>query len=316
MILPRDEDRGIVVFWVLPSLAYRLRLIASLALIAAGCLIQIVTESLLPGLWPLVIGNLLLLVKGYDNRVSAKGLDMEAQWEPVEPARLEQLEALHKKMRRWDRSALDLTNPLGFVVLLVVAAPIAFALLMFPGAPRILAIDAAALLVPHWITGTRSILTLPKLMVQIKATRDVLDSARAALERHKLVPLMLLSGGDAKIPEDVKFRIDLAGRHEDFLGLYGQVSINDVQGTSYPYFYVVLVARKGFGLAAARRKYRPAPNIVAEFDLKGEVEVLVIRQRTTKNSGYHTNSGTAREIFRQGLTLAEKVGRGAPAEAR
>ena len=179
-----------------------------------------------------------------------------------------------------------------------------------------LAIDAAVLLVPHWITGTRSILTLPRLLVQIKATRDVLDSAQQGLQRHRVVPLMLLSGGDAKLPEDVKFRIDLKDRHEDFLGLYGQVSINEVQGTSYPYFYVVLVTRKGFGLGPVHRKYHPSPNIVAEFDLKGEVEVLVIRQRTTKNSGYHTNSGTAREILRQGLQLAEEVGGGVPAAAR
>jgi hypothetical protein len=315
MILPRDQDRGIVVFWVLPSLAYRLRLIASLALIATGCTIQLVTQSLFPGFWALAIGNLLLLVKGYDNRVNAKGFDMEAQWEPVEQARLEQLEILHKKMRRWDRSALDLTNPLGLVVLLLVVAPIGLTIVMVPGAPRMLAIDAATLLIPHWITGTRSILTLPKLMVQIKATRDVLDSARPALQQHRVVPLMLLSGGDAKIPEDVKFRIDLEGRHENFLGLYGQVSINDVQGTSYPYFYVVLVSRKGFGLGTVHRQYQPPHGIVAEFDLKGEVEVLIIRQRTTKNSGYHTTAGTAREIFRQGLQLAEEIGGGVPAAA-
>jgi hypothetical protein len=315
MILPRDEDRGIVVFWVLPSLAYRLRLITSLTLIAAGCLIQLVTQSLLPGLWLLAVGNLLLLVKGYDNRVNAKGFDLDAQWEPVEFERLEQLETLHKKMRRWDRSALDLTNRLGFVVLLLVAVPITLTALWFPGAPRILAIDAAVLLIPHWITGTRSILTLPKLMVQIRATREVLDADADALRRHKLVPLMLLSGGDARIPTDVKFRVDLADRHKDFLGLYGQVSINDVQGTSYPYFYVVLVTRKGFGLGRIHRTYRPPPNLVAEFDIKGEVEVLVIRQRTTKNSGYHTSSGTAREIFRQGITLAEEIRGGVAAAA-
>jgi len=174
-----------------------------------------------------------------------------------------------------------------------------------------LAVDAAVLLIPHWVTGTRSILTRPRLLVQIGTIRDVLEANATALGRHKVVPLMLLAGDTVPIPSDVKFRVDLAAHHEDFLGLYGQVSINEVQGTSYPYFYVVLVARQGYGLGPAHRRYRPPPNIVGEFDTKGEVEVLIIRQHTTENSGYHTTTGTAEEIFRQGLRLAEDVGVGA-----
>ena len=315
MILPRPADRGIVVFRVLPSLAYRLRLATSLVLIAAGFLIQLTTGSLLPGLLAIALGNLLLLVRGYDNRVSAKGFDAEAQWERVEFDRLEQLETLHGKMLRWDRSALDATNPLGVWVFVAVAAALVFGIVVLPGRARVLAVDAAVLLIPHWVTGTRSILTRPRLMVQIGAIREVLAVNAESLARHRLVPLMLLSGGKTRVPQEVKFRVDVAERHDDFLGLYGQVSINDVQGTSYPYFYVVLVARKGFGLGRACRRYRPPSNVVAEFDTKGEVEVLIIRQHTTKNSGYYTGTETAREIFREGLTLSEKVGAGAAAAA-
>jgi hypothetical protein len=123
---------------------------------------------------------------------------------------------------------------------------------------------------------------------------------------------MLLPGGAARIPEDVKFRVDLADRDKDFLGLYGQVVINDVQGTSYPYFYVVLVAKQGFGLGTVYREYAPPRNIVKELNTEREVEVLVIRQRTTKTSGYHTKPAAAEEILRQGLALAERVAVKAP----
>lgn len=311
MILPRPADRGVVVFRVLPSLAYPARLATALLLITGGCLIQLATRSLLPGLLAVALGNLLLLVKGYDNRVSARGFDAAAQWERVELDRLAQLEALDEKMKRWDRSALDVTNPLGTWVFLLVVVPLGLGIVLLSGAGRMLAVDAAVLLIPHWVTGTRSILTRPRLLVQVKTIRDVLETNATALARHKLVPLMLLSGGEVPIPEDVKFRVDIADHHEDFLGLYGQVSINEVQGTSYPYFYVVLVARRGYGLGSANRRFRSPPNIVAEFDTKREVEVLIIRQRTTKNSGYHTTMGTAGEILRLGLQLAEEVGVGA-----
>jgi hypothetical protein len=273
---------------------------------------QFATEGLWPGLLAVILGNLLLLVRGYDNRVSARRFDAAAEWQRVDLDRLGQLEAMHRKMQRWDRSALDVTNPLGVKVFLLVCVPLAIAIALLSGAGRILAVDAAVLLIPHWVTGTRSILTRPRLLVQIATIRDVLETNAAALARHTVIPLMLLSGDKVPIPSDVKFRVNVADHLDDFLGLYGQVSINEVQGTSYPYFYVVLVARKGFGLDHAYQQYRPPHNIVAEFDTRGEVEVLIIRQHTTKNSGYHTSGGTAGEIFRQGLLLAEEVGTGAP----
>jgi hypothetical protein len=307
MILPRRADRGIVVFWVLPSLAYRVRLAASFLLVATGCLIQAATGALLLGLVLLLAGNVLLLVKGYDNRVSRGRYDPDRGWQVVETEKLEEIQALHKRMRRWDRSALDITNPLGVIVLLLVAVPIVAAAGMSPGVPRLLAIDAAALLLPHWVTGTRSILVRPKLEVQIAATRLVLASASAALARHTVRLLMLLPGAGARIPDDVKFRVDLKDHDADFLGLYGQVVINDVQGTSYPYFYVVLVAKRDYGLGAVYRSYEPPRNIVKEFNTEREVEVLVIRQRTTKTSGYHTKPAAAEEILREGLRLAERV---------
>ena len=307
MILPSRQDRGIVVFWALSSLDYRARLVASFALVASGCAIQGLTGSLMPGLVLLAAGNLLLLVKGYDNRVSASRFDPHREWQAVGMEKLDEIQALHKRMRRWDRSALDVTNPLGVFVLLLVAVPIVAAVGLKPGVPRLLAIDAAVLLGPHWLTGTRSILVRPKLEVQIEATRLVLTSAQEALARHTVRLLMLLPGGDGRIPEDVKFRVDLAGRDERFLGLYGQVVINEVQGTSYPYFYVVLVAKRGFGLGAVDRAYSPPKNVVTEFNTEREVEVLVIRQRTTKTSGYHTKPAAAEEMLRQGLRLAERV---------
>jgi hypothetical protein len=80
-----------------------------------------------------------------------------------------------------------------------------------------------------------------------------------------------------------------------------------VQGTSYPYFYVVLVARKGFGLRDAYSAHNAGHRVTKEFKYEGEVEVMVLRQETTKTSGYHTKPAVANEIFYEGLELAEQV---------
>lgn len=314
MILPSEEERGIVVFWVLPSVPYQTRLKIAFLLVAVGFIIQIPTRAVLPGIIGIVLGNLLLLVKGYDNRVDPRGFEPEAHWERAGMEKLDELKALDRKMRKWDESFLDITNPLGGVVFVFVFGGLGAAAWFSRGELQILAIDAIALFAPHWLTGIRAILRRPGLLVRIDAIQGVLQGARRHLEQHNVTPLMLLGGGESPIPEDIKFKVDIADHHPDFLGLYGQVVINEVQGKSYPYFYVVLVARNGFGMRNAFQRFRTTSNITKEFKREGEVEVFIIRQHTTDKSGYHTEPFTASTILREGLKVAEDVA-GAPSVA-
>jgi hypothetical protein len=179
----------------------------------------------------------------------------------------------------------------------------------FPGPVRILVFDAALLLLPHWVTGVRSVLRLPGLLVKVETLRRLLDDARETLGPHRVQLMMLLRGEETRIPGDLKLRIDPAGKPADLLGLYGQVVLNEVQGRSYPYFYVVLVARRGFGLGETYRELTVPGGITAEFNLQDEVEVLVLRQTTTKTSGYHTEPWAAVGILHEGVRLAERVAR-------
>jgi hypothetical protein len=310
-LLPHTEDRAVVVFHVLPSMDYSTRMIAAFGLMAAGFVIQLAMMAVLPGVLLIAGGNLLLLVRGYDNRVDFGAMDPTAEWERVEIDRLEDLVELDKRMRKWDLSALDVTNVAGAALFLLIAGTTVALAVFSWGILRILVIDAMVLLLPHWVTGVRSILVRPKLLVRVDAVRDVLEQSTQALAEHEVNLLMLLSGSSTKIPDDIKFKTDIKDRHPDFLGLYGQVVLNEVQGRSYPYFYAVLVARRGFGLAKARSTHNAPPEVTIELNEQDKVEVLIIRQTTTKKSGYHTESADAVKILRFAIRVAEETAGGA-----
>jgi hypothetical protein len=307
MRLPAPEDRGIVVFKLWPSMPYNARVFVSFGLVAGGLILQAATAALLPGLVGVLAGNLLLLVSGYDNRVDFDRWRPAAAWERAELEKLAELARLHRQMKQWDQSALDVTNPEGVIVFLALVALLGFVLYVGQGMLRILAIDALVLLLPHWLTGVRRILTRPGLIVKVDTIRAVLDEVQAELAPHRVDLMMLLDGAETRIPTDLKFKVDVQGHDPDFLGLYGQVVLNNVQGSSYPYFYVVLVARQGFGLEKAFRAYSVPEGLTREFKREGDVEVFVIRQHTTKTSGYHTRPERAAEILREGIAVAEKA---------
>jgi hypothetical protein len=297
-----------VVFLVWQSLAYSLRLLLSFSLVVAGIVVQLVTESFLSGVIPLVLGNALLLVRGYDNRVDIKGFSPDADWEKAELHSLEEILELDKSIRKWDTSIIDVTNWLGALFFLAVAAALGALAWLLDGLGRIIVLDAMVLLLPHWFTGVRRILRFPKLIVRAEALSKVLESTSVMIGKDDSVELMmLLKGKEVRIPEDVKFRVTLAGQDPDFLGLYGQVVINDVQGRSYPYFYVVMVARKGYGLERFFDEFQPPGNITKELDSEGEVEFVVVRQTTTRKSGYHTKPADAIALFAEGYSLARSA---------
>jgi len=74
-----------------------------------------------------------------------------------------------------------------------------------------------------------------------------------------------------------------------------------VQGASYPYFYCVLAAKPGFDLSRFKDKIILVPKIICEYQEDSKAEVLVIRQYTTRKSGYHTKDRQCAEILRLAL---------------
>ncbi|WP_457675867.1 hypothetical protein [Thiolapillus sp.] len=307
----RHDSPDTVVFWLMRDLAYGRRMLLAFGLIVLGFGLQWYTGEIFSGVIPLIAGNALLLVKGYDNRVEFGSFNPSRQWQTVPRERLAELEDFDRKIRQWDRSFLDISNIRGKASLAALIL-VLFGLLQWiqanPGYSRlmIIPVDIVILFVPHWFTGTRRILRLPGLLIKAETLEQVLKDVTPEEKGFQVEILMLLKG-ESRLPEDIKLKLMPENAPENFLGLYGQVVINNVQGKSYPYFYVVLVGRPGLGLSDIRQKMNPPGEILVEYKEQDGVEVLVIRQFTTRKSGYHTSKDRVDQLLRLGLEQAESL---------
>jgi hypothetical protein len=299
------QDDQIVVYHLFRKMTPGKRLLLAFILIAGGFALQLIWMHLLPGLPLAIFGMLLLLVKGYSNKVNFKGYDPSAKWEVVERSALEQVLELNVKMKRWARSATSISSGVGAFIFFLLL--IGFFMLIVAAYARenrplmIIGVNAVLLILPFWFSGNKKVLTTPRLVVKIRAFLYVLDQLNDKLRDHKVDYYLLKQGADMKIPDDVKIRVQFRDQLENFLGMYAQISINSVSGSDYPYFYLVYVAKKGFGLKHRFNKIRVPPEVVKEFETKNDVEVIVIRQLTTKTSGFHTKPPTMVRLLSLGL---------------
>ncbi|PLX05376.1 MAG: hypothetical protein C0594_07635 [Marinilabiliales bacterium] len=304
----KSSDKDLVVFHLLPGMSYGLRFLLSLSIIVLGVFLQLYMLDLIPGIVLVFIGNLFLIVKGHHNKIKLAKFDVEANWQQVKFSRLEEVLSLNKKMKKWDVNAFDISNIAGFAVFVVVLG-IAYALLITEvKSMQMLAVNVVVLFIPHIVTGVRKIQTKPLLVNKIKLVRFLINQNIDVLKKHTVEYYMMIMGREKKLPSDVKFRVHLNDQPDDFLGLYGQLSMNNVSGQNYPYFYVVLVAKKGFGLKNEFEKIAGIPRpLIKEYTEQEDVEVIVVRQFTTRKSGYHTKPKTMNLLLRYGISLTESI---------
>jgi hypothetical protein len=313
---PPPERRDSVRFYFAKNLPYRLRINLTLILLIVGFGLQIFFMNPVYGAPFLLVGICLVLVKGYDSRARIKGFQQDPNWKTVSIEKIQEIELLRKRSRKWDSAALDISNPLGFFSLILFGALAIFVsviLGLLAHELRITAIlitDAALFMVPLWFTGMRFILKQPNLAIKVRILLDlykVFETIKQEGERFK--PALLLAQGKEgqAYPVDTRFSIAVPDSPEGFYGLQAQINLNVVQGTSYPYFYCVLAAKRGFGISQYKEKIKLEKNIICEYQQDTRAEVLVIRQYTTKKSGYHTKDGQCAEILRVALEAARLI---------
>jgi len=312
MLLPEAQRRGEINFVLAKSLSYNQRLTFIVILLVVGLLIQ-----LTGGVWVYVGAAFLLgatglsVVRGYDN--IPRKLRGGREWRGADRANFEKVIRLHKRSRRWDQSFIDVTCLRGAAALvLIVAGAGGVAYLLWLNDQdwlmRVWLADTAVLILPHWVTGVRRILKTAGLVIKIEHLLKIMDLWED-LKRNgeQMLPQMeVRCGKEGEMPLDAKLILRFEPLGEHFLGLQVQVSINTVQGHDYPYLYCVMVARKAFGLLE-KAELKPPEGIVVEPKAQDDVEVIVIRQRTTKTSGYHTKPADCARIFLYALNETRRL---------
>jgi hypothetical protein len=334
--LPPPEKQAEIQFRFAKFLSYRARMLLIVLFLLGGLALQLL-QSMRLGLLLLLIASLLSFVKGYRVVESASGGETWSRVTPDEYARVRQRS---EQQKAWDRDWFDITSSWGVLLFLVMAAFCVFVWVALGRVAHPLArfywlADCVVLLAPHWITGTRRYLKKDKLIIKIELLRQVLEALKAPsdLQVFPMVATRETRGGHAT-PVDARLLVHVLNAPEWFLGLQVQVAINSVQGTDYPYLYAVLIGRKGGALPAAwaRVKQAVADAAVApaslapatfldrliekltgpkmptfEHSAQEDVDVLVIRQTTTKNSGYTTNPEAAIRIVRIAADAARRI---------
>lgn len=331
---PREKD-GEIKFFFAKSLPYRPRMALVGLILAAGLALQ-VTVGFWPGLAVLVAAQLLGMNSGYDASPRGRGPE---KWSRVTPDEYEKVRLRADQLKQWDEDFFDGTSTSGAVgagvtaVLCVILYNVAASAWGFPdGYWFYFGIDAVVLLLPLWFIGTRSYLKKDRLIIKI----DVLQRLMKALSDPSDVqvqPMLALADTDTrgKEPMDARLMIKLVGAPKDFYGVQVQLSINSVQGKDYPYLYCVLIAKKGSGLLKDYRSLLRKTeedllgklgkflfgglkgpgggpvDLIYEPSSPGDVDIIVVRRQTSRNSGFFTPPSAALEVVNGSLDLARAL---------
>jgi hypothetical protein len=306
--------------FLLPLGDLRVRLFAAASLFAAGLGVWCLAP------WPLASAGLLLLVAGHlplwaRTQTTAPGgatPQHEDVWAPVEDDWLKRVLDLETRGARWDTTPWDISNGvgcLGLLGFLLALATLAFLTGAALGADALfrVAIAAPLLFVPLWLSGMRTTWNPSEL----RKKGEALAVARAAIAESAgkdfdLVPLLALrEGRQGHYPVDARLmarpaREDASG----FLGVQVQVTMNNVQGTDYPYLYAVILGKGGFHFPPAPgRQSSHGVDLVLEAGESEGVVYRVVRQHADRSGGWHTEPEHVRGIVTAALEQAREAWR-------
>jgi hypothetical protein len=308
------EDR--LRFLLFPDLQYATRWLLIIALIVAGLTLQFFFHWIV-GVVLIFLGALLGSVRSVIYKPPYKR--GETEWKEVLPEQWDHALGLIKKGRSWKRSITNPASlPIFFLPFFIVVVVVFFALyeeIFAEHGDLVLMVLAniGALFGPTLLVGYLQTWQPPGLEVKLEALRGVLKEINRATIPD-LLPMPMLemmteyaTEEGSGIPTDARMMIRFKGAPEKFYGVQVQASINTVGGTSYPYVYAVILFAEDFSI---NQRDIPGPTdrqMVFEPSREGEVVVLVLRQKTSKTSGYHTAPRRQWEIVREAIGIAGAI---------
>ncbi|MFH2138649.1 MAG: hypothetical protein ABII88_09090 [Candidatus Omnitrophota bacterium] len=310
-ILPDPRRQGDIHFIFAKSMPYMQRIKVIMLCMLAGILVQLLF-NFWAGLFLLIAGTAVSLIKGYSAKPSLKGPE---EWSQVTPDEYKKVKEKQKQLKRWDIDLFDITNPLGGTIFAILAGMcfVLWIVLDEKGEGllgKYLIIDCLVVLAPHWVTGVRTYLTRDKLISKINILEKIMKSLEPPSD-VQILPMLSTqeSSKSGRVPVDARLMIRFLNAPAYFLGVQVQISMNTVQGKDYPYLYCVIIAKeeaKFFHKNPGIVNTVPR-NMLFEKRRSNEVDVLVIRQQTTQTSGYHTNMSAGIYIVVTTIATARKL---------
>ena len=307
-----DDD---IAFLFLPKIPYEQRLLIAGACVAVGVVFQ-VTEILFLfyiGTAFVFVGALGMLARRIVNRPNVRG---KREWEAVTLDRWERVVELDRESRRWSRAFLSTSSGLGVFAGLVGIALIYLAGLFVYRLTRTRMLYVAWLLDAYmlfgalWLSGGVFAWRPTRLLLVIKTLLPWAEHLKQAVGPGAVVQPMLeiKRSAEGELPTGARYFVRWPASKSGLMGLQIQLSLNNVQGRQYPYLYAVIVAEKGVGLrdnplfVEARKS-----DDTVSFEHEPDVEVAVIRQRTTASTGYHTKPKDQLRIIQKAAHIARAL---------
>ncbi len=313
---PPPEKQDSVRFYVLKNLSYPKRMMLYLLLIAVGFSLQILMMTVWPGVIFLALATVLNLARGFDSGIKLKTFDIDSNWTQVELEQICRIKELDKEVKKWRDDSFNANSGKGMALFLITLIGLIFVSVIFGGISGIYAVgkifmtDAVVLLLPLWFMGIRKTFEQGKLIIKVDIIIKLEEFFRTIKgEGENFKPALMLARSKVGkcIPTDSRFTITFDNMPDDFYGIQAQININSVQGSSYPYFYCVIAAGKDFGLEKYYRKLRAPENVILKFQKDSNADVIVIRQRTTNTSGYHTKGNDCMKILEFAVSAARMI---------
>lgn len=323
----------------------RLGLIGALAVI--GVLLQLFF-SLFVG-WLLV---LLAVLLGTTKSVSNQPDSLRGgEWQNVTLEELEKARRLISDAEKIKSQAWSCSSAIGcfgaaFTLLCIGVVTVMIAVVADRGMPEyritqpifrggslglLFAIDSLTLFAPMWFFGRVKAWEPPFIRLRLEQLMHIYRNASSNPKLDFQPSLQVAKTSEGLVPIDCKLMVNIKDSDPAFMGIQIQTSINDVQGTKYPYTYCVLIARPEFGLISKarevvelsprngfpvgffadanekkERKFARFRNALVELKKEGDIEIAVVRQKTS-GTGYKTSPEQAQEIFNAAYQLALAV---------
>ena len=313
---PPPEKRDSVKFHFLKSISYSTRMLFYLLLVFLGFMIQFVLMSPWEGAIFLILATILNLVKGCDVRTEQKAFCEALDWTGVSIERLHEIIRHRKRIEKWDKDAIDISNTLGGTTFFLTALGLSVTALILSGFSTniqvggIFALDMLILILPLWFNGMRRIHNQSELCKKVDIIIDIekyFNSIKGEREHFKPALLLAHDKSGKCIPKDARFSISFDDAPDSLYGIQSQINMNLVQDIAYPYFYCVIAAKPGTRLGRYVNEITRNRNIIIEFQVDKNAEVIVIRQRTTRQTGYHTKLNACRYIFAVSLNAVRMI---------